>query len=202
MARYADWIKSKVEAGVAKAWKVLPPSVVSVEAVKLIIIMRIRNPTLQDFARSFLHRSYHLNPVIAKYRSEVSELCTFCKRAKETITHVYWDCPIVKPLWDRVQMFIYENISEDCQCTQAQCLLSDFDCSLLVLLAVIVKYRIFLARLNEWNPEYIHVINALKWERDIHLHCTSADNLKPYYELWGTLISDKIFEDEISRYRS
>ena len=41
-------------------------------------IMRIRNPILQDFARSFLHRSYQLNPVIAKYRPDVTELCTFC----------------------------------------------------------------------------------------------------------------------------
>ena len=120
---------------------------------------------------------------------------------KETITHVYWECPLVKPLWNQVKVFISEHIS-DCQCTKVQCLLSDFDCSLLVLLSVIVKYRIFLARLNNWELDYVHVINLLKRERDNHLYRTSADNLNPYYQFWGTLISDKIFEDEISRYQS
>ena len=44
--------------------------------------MSIKNPLLQDFARSFLHRSYYLNPAIATFNADVSPLCTFCNQVE------------------------------------------------------------------------------------------------------------------------
>ena len=125
-------------------------------------LLVIRNPKLQDFGRSFLHRSYYMNPRIATFNPEVSEECTFCKKVSETILHLFWECSYAKALWLKVTTFVFENISDDVNMDMYHCLLSDFDCHVLVLLSVIVKYRIHLSRLNGWKPSYVQVLKELR----------------------------------------
>ena len=115
-------------------------------------MLSIRNPKLQDFGRSFLHRTYHLNPTINLYRPDVSSKCTFCHEVEETILHLYWECKYSKVLWTKIKTFVFENISEDVVMSPQSCLLSDFPIRILVLLSVIVKYRIFL--LASMNGNY------------------------------------------------
>ena len=126
-------------------------------------LLVIRNPKLQDFGRPFLHRSYYLNVQVAGFIPDVSPKCTFCKTVDETLIHLYWQCKHVKSLWSKVQTFVVENISEEESMNAYSCLLTDFDCHVLVLISVIVKYRIFLARLNQWKPSYVQVLKDLRW---------------------------------------
>ena len=163
-------------------------------------LLSIRNPKLQDFGRSFLHRSYHLNSYITTYRPGVSVNCTFCQEVEETVLHLYWECRYTKALWSKVKTFVFENISEEVVMSPYSCVLSDFECHGLVLLSVIVKYRIFLMRLNNWKLSYVQVLKDLRWQQDTHLDGMNVDNLTPYYQFWGTLISDNLFETEYVRY--
>ena len=89
-------------------------------------LLSIHNPKLQDFGRSFLHRSYHLNPTVTLYRPNVSSKCTLCHEVQETILHLYWECKYSKDLWVKVKTFVFENISEDIIMSPQSCLLSDF----------------------------------------------------------------------------
>ena len=162
--------------------------------------LAIKNPKLQDFSRSFLHRSYHLNSVIASYRTDFSPNCTFCDKEKETVLHLYWECEHTKDIWNKVKTFVFENISEDVNMSCYSCLLSDFDLRVLVLLSTIVKFRIFIAHLNNRKISYIQILRDLHWDRDTHLDRTDAENLTPYYQFWGTLISDSLFDNEYKRY--
>ena len=162
--------------------------------------LAIRNLKLQDFSRCFLHRSYQLNPVIASYRPSVSPNCTLCGKETETILHLYWECVHTKDIWQKVKTFVAENISEDVNLSCYSCLLSDFDLWVLVLLSTIVKFRIFMACLNNWKISYIQILKDVRWNRDTHLDRMDINNLNPYYEFWGTLISDSLFDKEYKRY--
>ena len=47
----------------------------------------VYNPVLQDFAHSFLLRSYYLNTHLSQF-TDISEKCTFCMVETETIMHI------------------------------------------------------------------------------------------------------------------
>ena len=71
----------------------------------------IRNPSLQDFARSLLNRAYYTNVQRAEF-SPVSPKCSFCNEQDETFIHLFWDCPRVQLLWNRVKSLCMEYLED------------------------------------------------------------------------------------------
>ena len=108
----------------------------------------IYETNLQAFHIQFLHRAYCLNPIVAKY-TNISPNCAFCDNAKETYIHLFWECPHVSTLWDKVIQFCNDYICTrgDIMCKDT-CLLSNFRSSLLVTIVSKVKHYIFVSRLN------------------------------------------------------
>ena len=107
-----------------------------------------------------------------------------------------------KRLWQKIIVFVNSNVSDECL-TREKCLLSDCDSRVVVLITILVKYRIFICHLNNWLPSYEEVILSLHKVRDIHLaqiliNNSTNNNLTPYYEYWGPLIADSIFDAELN----
>ena len=146
----------------------------------------VYNPVLQDFARSFLLRSYYLNMHLSQF-TDISEKCTFCKVETETIMHVYWLCPKVRPLWDRVTELISQYLPDAEKLTPMEALLSCSTYDVIVLIMLIVKYQIFLSRLNDWPVQYTSVLHKLRKERNNHLYCTAPEKMSNYYSFWQDL---------------
>ena len=160
----------------------------------------IKHPMLQDFARSFLHRSFYLNVQVAEFKPDFSENCTFCEMVPETYVHLYWECPMVQPLWNKVTKFITEHVLDEPEFTRDRCLLSNFDVKVLVVITVIVKYVIFISRINKWPVSYVRILDRICREKNNHLERTHPDRMNTFYDFWAGLISDKVFQDERQQY--
>ena len=155
----------------------------------------IHQPSLQDFACSFLLRGYLTNVITSRFM-QVLDVCTFCKMEAETWCHLFWHCPKVKLLWTRVIAFCSDYIDDEVTYDIQNCLLSNFDRGILVLITVVTKFHIFLAKLNNWKLSYLTVLKAIKRQRDVHLDCISASQMAKFYTFWGLLLSDDIFTTE------
>ena len=157
----------------------------------------VYNPVLQDFARSFLLRSYYLNTHLSQF-TDISEKCTFCKVETETIMHVYWLCPKVRPLWDRVTELISQYLPDAEKLTPMEALLSCSTYDVIVLITLIVKYQIFLPRLNDWPVQYTSVLHKLRKEHNNHLYRTAPEKMSNYYSFWQDLAFDTAFDAELA----
>ena len=58
--------------------------------------------SLKAFQFKIIHRILATNRLLFKMKISNYDLCTFCTSASESISHLFWDCTIIKNLWFRV----------------------------------------------------------------------------------------------------
>ena len=76
----------------------------------------IRNTTLDTKARMFqykvLHNTLYLNKMFFKFGKVISSRCFFfCKLHEKTIIHLFYDCSIVKRIWNQLKSILSNNIN-------------------------------------------------------------------------------------------
>ena len=161
---------------------------------------RLRTPVLKDFHLLFANRAFILNNVACKFK-ETTENCNFCDLAKESYVHVFYECLFVQKIWEKCRKFYtqYVDDSEDCSFSKRSCLLSDFNSNILIIMSVLIKRRIFLARLNEFPLTFLQVLKDTKQYRDTHWRLTKGNpnNETEYKRTWSSLVVDTPFEEQI-----
>ena len=60
---------------------------------------------IRNFQFKFLHRRIATNTFLSKIGISDTALCYLCKSDKETLIHLFWECPVIKSFWERVQCF-------------------------------------------------------------------------------------------------
>ena len=79
------------------------------------IYFLIRNTTLDTKARMFqykvLHNTLYVNKMLFKFGKVISPRCSFCKLHEETIIHLFYDCSIVKRIWNQLKSILSNNIN-------------------------------------------------------------------------------------------
>ena len=108
------------------------------------------------------------NRSVSKFRAEQSELCEFCNRSSETITHLFWDCHQTKEFWTHLENYITTKCTHSNRfyftkelvlfgiCNKIK---TDRICDLLILLA---KHYIYKCKVRKTLPifrNFKHVIN-------------------------------------------
>ena len=91
-----------------------------------------------------------------------SNLCSFCHVTKETRIHLFWECPVIQPIWAKVILFCKTNVSTEAEYTKANCVLLGFKNPLLNVIMLCCKYRIHIARLFKLTPSFEAVLSMLK----------------------------------------
>ena len=75
----------------------------------------IRNTTLDTKARMFqykvLHNTLYVNKMLFKFGKLISPRSSFCKLDDETIMHLFYDCLIVKRIWNQLKSILSNNIN-------------------------------------------------------------------------------------------
>ena len=157
-----------------------------------------RNPLVQDFHLLFINRAFHLNNIIAKYR-DISSNCTFCRLVPETYVHLFYDCTLVKPIWLQLQDFFKCNLGASELFTKKNCLLSTFNTSIVSLMSILVKRRIFLDKINNVIVKFFRVLDDTKRVKRCHyLKVKNYKNqLKHYHQFWSVLENNSLFDDDI-----
>ena len=78
------------------------------------IYFLIRNTTLDTKARMFqykvLHNTLYVNKMLFKFGKVISPRCSFCKLHEETIMHLFYDCLIVKRIWNQLKSILSNNL--------------------------------------------------------------------------------------------
>ena len=79
------------------------------------IYFRIGNTTLDTKARMFQYRNLrntlYVNKMLFKFRKVISLRCGCCILHEETIMHIFYDCLIVKRIWDQLKPILSNNIN-------------------------------------------------------------------------------------------
>ena len=79
------------------------------------IYLLIRNTTLDTKARMFqykvLHNTLYVNKMLFKFGKVISPRCSFCKLHEETIMHFFYDCLIVKRIWNQLKSVLSHNLN-------------------------------------------------------------------------------------------
>ena len=77
------------------------------------IYFLIRNTTLDTKARMFqykvLHNTLYVNKMLFKFGKVISPRCSFRKLLEETIIHLFYDCLIVKRIWNQLKSILSNN---------------------------------------------------------------------------------------------
>ena len=75
----------------------------------------INQITISSKLRSFQYRFLMLglitNRQLHLYKLRSTDLCTFCDCYPESLTHLFWECQLVKPLWEYVSELIGKTIT-------------------------------------------------------------------------------------------
>ena len=75
----------------------------------------IRNTTLDTKARmvqyKVLYNILYANKMLFKFGKVTPTRCSFCKLHDETIMHLFYDCLIVKKLWNQLKSILSNNLN-------------------------------------------------------------------------------------------
>ena len=63
-------------------------------------------PKFRSFQFRLLHRALVTNVHLHRWSIKESDLCTFCKHEKETLTHLFVTCKEVSMLWEKVTKYL------------------------------------------------------------------------------------------------
>ena len=63
---------------------------------------------LQNFQHKLLHRILPTNTLLVKIGIKDSDLCSFCKIARDYIMHYIWQCPKVQEFWQQAGRWLEE----------------------------------------------------------------------------------------------
>ena len=63
------------------------------------------------FQYKVLHNTLYVNKMLFKFGKVISPRCSFCKLHEETIMHLFYDCLIVKRIWNQLKSILSSNLS-------------------------------------------------------------------------------------------
>lgn len=91
----------------------------AVKNVKLIS----QSSYIRSFSYKFMFREVPYGSRLYLMKRVDSDLCNNCKECKETLMHLYWDCPHAKRLWECLKVIIKEiwniDVSDELNVTWA-----------------------------------------------------------------------------------
>ena len=143
---------------------------------------KLINGDLKNFFLRFNVRSFVLNNVLHHYVA-VSLMCTFCKKEKETYTHLYWFCPKIQAIWH----YVHSLVSPESKSLSASLLLGQASTKDLFLLTL-CKYYLHVCRIRCISPKVKHFKNRLNFQlkaTKATLHLAKKDTI--FEKMWGNL---------------
>ena len=64
---------------------------------------------IRMFHYKLIHRIIATNMYLKMIRIKESDLCSFCKEESETLSHMFWYCPVVKSFIESVHEIIFSE---------------------------------------------------------------------------------------------
>ena len=126
-------------------------------------VQHLINGSLKNFFILFNSRSFLLNIIVCHF-APVSEFCSFCKFAKETYFHLFWECPKVQNVWRFIHSLVLRRFATP------QMSLLPTGPHKVVFLFTLCKHYIHTCRVFHHSPS----VYALKQKGLFHLKALKA----------------------------
>ena len=128
---------------------------------------------LQWFQTRIAHRLLATNSLLCKLKISNTDLCSFCKIEKETLTHLFWECPIVADfIVDIKNCFHRSDIAFEIDCKSFLLGKSDKKCEPFNLLCLEIKRYMYLCKRKGIIPS----LTGLKGSLTLALSIVSKTN--------------------------
>ena len=154
-----------------------------------------REPKLRIFQFKLLHRRISTNRYLFKIGISSSELCSFCENLSETLLHLFWECPQVKIVWNKVKTWLgnYSYFSKKSFSLQSCLGFEDDSTDLLFHHALLIsRYHIFWAKSMHHRPSrelFIrNFLTCLEVERRFSL---KNGFLTKFNKKWGAFLAEE-----------
>ena len=60
-------------------------------------------PKFRSFQYRLLQRGLVTNIQLSKWGIKEDDLCSFCQQGRETYTHLFWECELVRKIWEQIE---------------------------------------------------------------------------------------------------
>ena len=145
-------------------------------------VSKIVNGNVKNFFIHFNLRAYFLNNRVVHF-ADVSNLCSLCKKTKETYVHLFWECEHIKCIWHYAHLFAPIQMR-----TKDQSLFPTEASPKIIFVFTLAKYYIHTCCLFGNRPNIIHFKNKL-WFHIKALKClyTCMDKAAKFENILGHL---------------
>ena len=142
---------------------------------------------LQSFQFNIIHRCLVTNSKLWYFKLRDNNRCSFCNLCKETIEHLFWECPISKTVWLQLKDWFTNVIGVTVILSATNILLGMADPTNRIPInhiLMIVKYYIYTCRCKNDQPSIEGSIAKIK-------HCIKVEksaNLVGHDQKWRQFI--------------
>ena len=147
---------------------------------------------LRVFQFKFLHRKLATNCFLLKIGIKSNDQCSFCKESSETVLHLFWECPLVKSLWNEIGTWMknsYCFLNEEFSFLSCIGLVNDTTNLLFHHALLIARYHIYFSKQKGLNPSwelfFQTILNCLGYERR---YAIKTGILRKFNAKWGAFI--------------
>ena len=147
------------------------------------------------FQYKVLHNTLYVNKMLFKFRKVISPRCFFCKLHEQTIMHLFYDCLIVKRIWNQLKSKLSNNINFPISKPQSAIFrFWDLDANqhlILNHLLLIFKMNIYNARATGYL-NVSHLLIYIKSIKDIEkkLYENDAKKSKKNNKKWKNILTN------------
>ena len=147
-----------------------------------------KSTTLRNFQFKFLHRIIPTNTLLMKYGIKDSDRCSFCKKERETLIHLFWECKVVQTFWTSFKYRLQSiNVLKGTQAIDeldALGLKSDSKPCTYSFCNLVARYYIYKCKLKDNSPNIVDFLQQLKWYNSIEKEILSTTEME---KKWGPL---------------
>ena len=159
------------------------------EANSFVNVIKVTNSTrIRMFHYKLVNRILTTNRFLKIINVKDDDMCTFCQREPETLSHMFWHCAKVR--------FFINNLTSDIMARYKINLRINIEAWFFLtnvsaiegLIITLAKLVIYDARHKESLPNIIHLRNKLKYEAEIeHTAARLGNKLYIFENKWGPL---------------
>ena len=151
---------------------------------------------MRSFYVHFAFRAYATNVQLQHMGKIDTDQCSFCKNARETRVHLFWECSKVQPLWQELITFCKKYVDAQADYCRNNCLLFGFGTLVLNLIVTLCKHHIHCARIFQFLLSVQAILHKLRYARNNEL--LAAKMLTNVFmsktrKYWGELMKDDPF---------
>ena len=145
-------------------------------------------PKLRAFQYHFLLRTIYTNTHLKRFNIKQTDLCSFCNRVKDSLTHMFVECTEVSNLWIRLNELLNANIEPNDikkiffnRVMENSKLLPNF-------LVLVTKYYIYVQKCLEQKLSFESLKATICYYRDMEYRIAIKKNKLAHHEAkWSSI---------------